>query len=248
MADTGILDMVECARIQLIENRAVPQRVVKDELSIDDVKVILGAPNTSLPLGLRDCFYMSLLYDTACRDQEIRNLTTKSIRTNGKAACVDIIGKGSKYRSVPLSDDVLSIYRRYLEVFHPEGSSNCYLFYTSRKGVIAKMSADNSARMLKKYERMVIAEKGAGIPHLHPHLFRHARALHLYRAGMPLELVSQWLGHAQMETTLIYAYADEEMKRAAVNKITAAHGSVFTGEEFLYKGDDEIIRKLYGLR
>ena len=26
---------------------------------------------------------------------------------------------------------------------------------------------------------------------------RHTRAMHLYMAGMPLELVSQWLGHSQ---------------------------------------------------
>lgn len=48
--------------------------------------------------------------------------------------------------------------------------------------------------------------------------FRHVRAMHLYQAGMPLPLISQWLGHSRIETSLIYAYADAEMKRAAVNK------------------------------
>ncbi|MBQ1924090.1 MAG: tyrosine-type recombinase/integrase [Lachnospiraceae bacterium] len=31
---------------------------------------------------------------------------------------------------------------------------------------------------------------------------RHSRALHLYRAGVPLPLISEWLGHSNIETTL----------------------------------------------
>ena len=36
--------------------------------------------------------------------------------------------------------------------------------------------------------------------------------MHLYQAGMPLALITEWLGHADPETTLIYAHADTEMK------------------------------------
>lgn len=35
---------------------------------------------------------------------------------------------------------------------------------------------------------------------------------------MDLSLVSQWLGHANLETTLIYAHADTELKRQAMEK------------------------------
>ena len=86
------------------------------------------------------------------------------------------------------------------------------------------------------------------IPHLHPHLFRHTRAMHLYMAGMPLEMVAQWLGHSQMETSLIYANATTEMKRAAVKKISSKEHSVFRDDEkFKYGNNDDIIKQLYGL-
>lgn len=49
-------------------------------------------------------------------------------------------------------------------------------------------------------------------------MLRHTRAMHLYRGGMPLSLISEWLGHAHLETTMIYAYADTEMKREAIQK------------------------------
>ena len=62
---------------------------------------------------------------------------------------------------------------------------------------------------------------GADIPgKLHPHMLRHTRAMHLYRNGMPLVLLSEWLGHASLETTMVYAYADTEMKRQAIAKET----------------------------
>lgn len=77
--------------------------------------------------------------------------------------------------------------------------------------------------------------------------FRHARAMHLYQAGMPLSLVGEWLGHSQLETTLIYANADISMKQAALEKVIHSENSVFSDEPFRYKDNDEIIKKLYGL-
>ncbi len=80
------------------------------------------------------------------------------------------------------------------------------------------MSDDNVSRFLKKYA----AQARIGNPHVpehvHPHMFRHSRAMHLYQGGMPLAVLSEFLGHEDPETTLIYAYADTEMKRQAVEK------------------------------
>ena len=55
------------------------------------------------------------------------------------------------------------------------------------------------------------------LPHLHPHLWRRTRSMHLYLAGVPLPLVSEWLGHSSIETTQIYARATNEMKRQALS-------------------------------
>lgn len=71
--------------------------------------------------------------------------------------------------------------------------------------------------------------------------------MHLYQHGMNLTLVSQWLGHANLETTLIYAYADTEHKRDAIVKAMsqkAAHG--IEPAKFTVT-DDEILKRLYGL-
>ena len=85
------------------------------------------------------------------------------------------------------------------------------------------------------------------IPHLHPHLWRHTRAMHLYRAGVPLPLISEWLGHSQLETTQIYVKATTDMKRKAAEKFHESNKHVFSDEEFKYADDEEAMKKLYGL-
>ena len=73
--------------------------------------------------------------------------------------------------------------------------------------------------------------------------------MHLYQHGMDLTLISQWLGHAQFETTLIYAYADTEHKRKAIEQATPAN-SILKNKKSVKRfvvTDDEMIRRLYGL-
>jgi len=246
LAREDILVYESYSRIQQISKIPVPEKPFTDNLSIKDMKMLLEIPDATKKSGLRDQFYIALLYDSGCRNQEILDLKLKDIQINGNMGCVNITGKGRKFRVTPLSKEVISMYRKYTDVFHQNRDGSRYLFYTIRNGVITQMSADNVARFLNNYER-IARERNSEIPHLHPHLFRHARAFHLYQAGMPLPIISQWLGHSQMETTLIYAYADAEMKRDSIDKITRPENSVFTDEVFMYQDDDLMIKRLYGL-
>ena len=65
---------------------------------------------------------------------------------------------------------------------------------------------------------------------------------------MDLTLISQWLGHANLDTSLIYAHADTEQKRQAIEK--SMGGRVTGGIEVpKYIVDDEtLLKRLYGLR
>jgi hypothetical protein len=70
--------------------------------------------------------------------------------------------------------------------------------------------------------------------------------MHLYRQGMPMMLLSEYLGHASEETTKIYAYADTEMKRAAIDKADIVRNGS-TPPEPVWVDDEEMILKLSGL-
>ena len=120
------------------------------------------------------------------------------------------------------------------------------MFYTVLHGTQNRMSHDNAANFIERYGLMA-SHKCVEMPkHLHPHMLRHTRAMHLYHNGMPLDLLSQYLGHASMETTRIYAYADTEMKRAALEKIDAANPTVKTPIA-IWEDDENMILRLSGL-
>ena len=106
----------------------------------------------------------------------------------------------------PISEKILPSFFRYRDRFLPDNDPESLLFYTERKGIRTPMSDDNVARFMNKYEKMV-RESDPEYPHLHPHLLRRSRAMNLYIHGMPLPLISEWLGHTQLETTTIYAQA-----------------------------------------
>ncbi len=83
---------------------------------------------------------------------------------------------------------------------------------------------------------------------IHSHMFRHTRAMHLYRNGMQLPELQQFLGHSQLDTVFIYAYADSEMKRKAIENSSLANLVVpLQSHSDFYSSDDEI-RKLCSLK
>jgi hypothetical protein len=65
---------------------------------------------------------------------------------------------------------------------------------------------------------------------------------------MPLELLAELLGHANPETTWVYAYADTEMKRKAIQKAEAYAGIRPKAEIGIWDGNEDMIRRLCGLK
>jgi len=55
-----------------------------------------------------------------------------------------------------------------------------------------------------------------------PHTLRHTKAMHMLQAGIPIVIIRGILGHVDMKTTEVYARADLEMKRRALEKTATA--------------------------
>ena len=158
-------------------------------------------------------------------------------------------GKGHKKRIIPLMSKTMEIYQLYKKKFHNQNCSALdYLFYTIHNGETFPMSTDNVAKFILRYAEKA-RERCTEIPNrVHPHMFRRSRAMHLYQSGMPLALISEFLGHENPETTLIYASSDTEMKRKAIEK-ASSHLSLNDQNTIpSWSNDDEMIRKLYGLK
>ena len=199
--------------------RKIPEepKTTIDYLSEDAIKAIINSPDTSTSVGRRDQMFFVLLYDTGARIQEIMNLKLYDVCLSDFPT-VKLFGKGRKTRVVPIMKSTVELLNKYIQEFHPDENlqSSAPLFYAMSYGKKVHMSTKVMRERLKKY-RDIARKKCNDIPdNLHPHIFRHSRAMHLYQHGMDLTMISQWLGHSDMKVTLVYAYADTEAKRKAI--------------------------------
>jgi integrase/recombinase XerD len=235
--------------IQQVRSQKIARPRV-DYLSEAALKVLLEQPDPQARSGLRDRFLMILLYDTGARIQELLDLTLKDLHLNDPTPCLYLTGKGNKTRPVPLMDKTIEHLQAYLKAFHPaaDQADNRPLFYTLHHGQPGQMSADNVSRLLKRYAT-VAHQVCSEVPlRLHAHLFRHTRAMHLYKAGIPLSYIKDFLGHASINTTDIYAAADPSMLRAALEKLGTHETGQASAVAPVWQGNEDMILKLCGLK
>jgi site-specific recombinase XerD len=245
----GIADCTQVALqldIKGVPVKKAPGRMV-EFLTESALEALLQQPNTSRRTGLRDQFFMVLMYDTAARCGEMLNIRVGNLHINTKRPSAYLYEKGGKPRSVPLLDKTVEHCKRYLQAFHPNPHPGDYLFYTVIHGMRHQMSADCVARFMEKHGNLARKNCATMPQRIHPHQLRHTRAIHYYRDGMPLFLIAEQLGHASVETTKVYAYADTEMKRAAMEKADR-NRNLSPAATPIWQGNEEMILKLSGLR
>lgn len=249
-AQEDITSVTHMDEILKVKSAKEPETLV-EHMSENAVSAILRQPDTSTDKGKRDAFMLLFLYKTGARVQELVDVRICDIQL-GRQPKVALHGKGAKSRSIPLRDDVVLHLRKYLQLFHPEENqySDQYLFYVIRNKEKKRMTEDNVRQLVSKYGRKA-REICKEVPEkVHPHLFRHSWAMFLYQNGVDLSLVSQWLGHSNLETTLIYAHADTELKRKAIEKAVPEDSPLkeHVNSERFKVDDDDLLKKLCGLR
>ena len=177
-----------------------PKRVPRfpRSLSEADVEALLAAPDTGMPLGLRDRAMLETLYATGLRVSELVSL--KVFEANLEAGVVRVLGKGSKERLVPLGEEAVDWISRYLKS-RSKGESDA-LFLTARG---AGMTRQAFWHLIRRHGRRAIPGKP-----LSPHVLRHAFATHLINHGADLRVVQMLLGHADISTTQIYTHVARE--------------------------------------
>lgn len=217
-------------------------------LSASDVCLILKSVDENRD-AVRDHFLLSLLYESGARINEVLSLRLLDIKeTSNGEADVHFYGKGKKHRITPLSKEIWGQFDRYREKYHQDIAPGSLMFYVFRNGQKNKMSSDNVSRILDGCETKA-RKDNPDLIHLHSHLFRRTRAMHLYQAGVPLPTISEWLGHSNMETTRFYAKVTEEMKHEALHKLSDSDSSVFKDDvAFKYANDEDAIKRLCGLK
>ena len=167
-------------------------------LSEEEVELLLNAPDTTKPEGMRDKAMLETMYASGLRVSEL--LALERGKVDLKHGVITIFGKGAKERKVPIGDFAIDYLKQYIEGPRRKnpGSGTKYLFL-NRYG--QPLSRQYFFKQIKKYA----LESGIET-NISPHTLRHCFATHLLENGAQLKAVQEMLGHTNIATTQIYTH------------------------------------------
>ena len=211
---------VEFMYLFLESKKIKRQKCVKKKvngLTRNAVSAILKAPDLSTRTGKRDIVFLTILYATAGRLNEVRSIQISHIHLDEKKPYIIFFGKREKIRTAYLLPRAVSSIRVYLREFHGENPNpQAFLFYSRVGGIFSKLSEpalDKRIKICAQVAHKICPE----VPiNTHAHQFRHAKASHWLEDGISVVQVSFLLGHEQLETTMRYLDISTEEKIKAL--------------------------------
>lgn len=227
--------------------RGAKQPCVEYLLQIQ-LKLLFSVPDVTTRLGSRDRFFMIFAYETGARMQELLDLRLHCIIRGDNSVRLKIHGKGNKTRYVPLLGSTVKHLDAYLEGFHKDSSSDAFLFYTIHDLQKTQMKPGTVDYFLKKYGKLALEIDNRFPETLHAHMFRHSIAMTMYKKGIPISYIRDFLGHSSIETTSIYSYADEETITNALESVNfeGIIGKAVTRQK-KWKGKEQYLLDFCGL-
>ena len=179
-----------------------------DVFSDEEVERILFYLEDSSRVSIRDKGVILILLYTGLRVSELVNLKIQDI--DFLTSTLKVVGKGGKYREVPLKMEVSEGIKEYMEKERQahKYSSSEYLFLTQRAG---KMDKDTVNKILNRKGKYLNLK-------MKPHKFRHTFCTRLLSKGVELTTVAKLAGHSNIQTTAtFYINTSREDKKQAVN-------------------------------
>lgn len=241
--DIGLLCLYQDARS--IKRRKCTKKKVTG-LTREAVAAMLEAPDLSTRTGKRDIVFLTVLYATAGRLDEIRSIKVSHIHMDSPKPYITLYGKGEKIRTSYLLPRAVAHIRIYLKEFHgAEPDPEAYLFYSRVGGKYVKLTEPALDKRLKIYAKKA-HEKCCDVPiNTHAHQFRHAKASHWLEDGLNIVQISFLLGHCNLETTMRYLDITTEDK---INAIATLENEKEKSVSKKWKSDDGTLADFCGLK
>jgi len=209
--------LLHAQTIRTIPIKRTEHKIV-DYLEEKEIQAMLNAVDLHSRTGVRDKALLLLLYNTGARVSEIVELKMADLRLDG-AAQVKLLGKGKKYRSCPLWPETLEALHDYLKHRTAKDPTAQQFFLNAHGSPVTRFGVRH---IINKYAAKAKSQcPSLAAKAVNPHTIRHTTAMHLVRAGNDINMVSYWLGHANINTTHIYVEIDMEMKRRMLQKAEA---------------------------
>jgi len=197
---------IKTLNAEKVELGKVPEREL-EFLSPQELERLLSAPNKSDLSSLRDKAILETLFSTGLRVSELCHLNIENVNLEkGEFA---VLGKGSKWRVVFLSDSAKEAIKNYLRE-RKDIEKALFIRHNAdpAKQSGLRLTPRSVERMVQKY-----AVAAGVVKKVTPHKLRHSFATDLLQNGADIRAVQSMLGHSSITTTQIYThYTDQKLK------------------------------------
>jgi integrase/recombinase XerD len=182
--------------------RPKAQRKITLGLSLNLAYAVLDEAETR---GARTRAFITCLVYSGCRVSELCGLDIPDLREEAGHRVLRVVGKGDKERDVPAPAPILVALTDYWDG-RDEGPA-----FRTRTG----------QRMGRREGHRTVAAIGDAVGvKLYPHLFRHTAATLALEAGAPVDRVQRWLGHASLDTTMLYVQARQNLELSPAHDLS----------------------------
>lgn len=184
-------------------------------LDLDEVNRLLGAIDTSNPIGLRDRAVIELLFSGGLRVSELVNLDRDHINLDRREFMVR--GKGQKDRPIFISPQAADWIGKFLDT-RKDNYKPLFIHYSGTQndldeGMYTRLTVRSVQRLVKRYAGLAGITKDVT-----PHTLRHSFATDLLMNGADIRSVQGLLGHANIATTQIYTHITDPQLKSVHDK------------------------------
>lgn len=196
-----------CTQIRLIPHKRGTRTLIS-YLTEAEMRALLASPRRETEIGYRDYVVLLFLYNSGARASEATSLRIQDVDIQGRR--VHITGKGKKQRVCPLWPVTIS----HLRALIAQRPADEPLFQNRLKQPMTRFGVHTLVE--RHAARAAEQERSMRSKRVSPHTVRHSTATHLLRAGVDINTIRGWLGHASVNTTNVYAEVDLEAKAKAL--------------------------------
>lgn len=207
-ADNGLIDHATAQAIGRVEGVRKEGKRLGNWLTQQQAQALLELPDVSTVKGLRDRAILAVLLGCGLRREECAGLTVGHIQQReGRWVIVDLVGKRSKTRSVPMPAWCKFAIDSYMLA---AGIVDGALFRSLRRGDHIQVSGMTSQGVFDVV-RTYAAEIGVDV---RPHDLRRTFAKLAHKGASPIEQIQMSLGHSSVQTTERYIGAQQDLQSA----------------------------------
>jgi len=190
--------------------------------------------------ALRDRTLLLFLYNSGARVQEAADLRVGHLEL-GEPAVVRLHGKGDKWRTCPLWHQTAELLRLLLGSFDPPPGPDAAVF-CSRGQALTRFGIYKIVR-----RHATGLDDARTNRRVSPHIFRHTAAVHLLEAGVEINVIRGWLGHADLTTTNRYAEINTKAKLEALRSTEPPGTSAESRPLPVWRTDESLLNWLASL-